>query len=111
MRYIINVSQETLKILKRIEKESKYPQVRKRALSIQLSYEGWAIKELIKILKVSRNTIYNWFNDWEDYQLLGLYNRKGKGRNKKLLLSYQSIQCLTVHYELLMVIVSISKNV
>ena len=88
MRYIINVSQETLKILKRIEKESKYPQVRKRALSIQLSYEGWAIKELIKILKVSRNTIYNWFNDWEDYQLLGLYNRKGKGRNKKLLLSH-----------------------
>ena len=84
MRYIIQVSQETLKILKRIEKESKYSQVRKRALCIQLSYDGWAIKELIKILKVSRNTIYNWFNDWEDYQLIGLYNRKGQGRKSKL---------------------------
>ncbi len=84
MRYIINLTKETLKILKRIEKESKYPQVRKRALSIQLSYEGWTINQLIKILKVSRNTIYNWFNDWEQYQLVGLYNRKGKGRKSKL---------------------------
>lgn len=84
MRYIIKVTKETLKMLKRIEKESKYPQVRKRALCIQLSYEGWKIKELIKILKVSRNTIYNWFNDWEDYQLIGLYNRKGRGRKSKL---------------------------
>jgi transposase len=84
MRYIRGITKETLKILKRIEKESKYPQVRKRALCIQLSYEGWEIKELIKILKVTRNTIYNWFNDWENYQLIGLYNRKGKGRKCKL---------------------------
>ncbi len=52
MRYIINVTKETLKILKRNEKKTKYPQVRKRALSIQLSYEGWTINQLIKILKV-----------------------------------------------------------
>ena len=84
MRYIKSLTQETLKILKRIEKESKHHQVRKRALCIQLSYEGWKIKELIKILKVSRNTIYNWFNDWEQEQLIGLYNRKGRGRKSKL---------------------------
>lgn len=84
MRYIRGLSRETVKILKRIEKQSKYYQVRTRALCIQLSFERWEIKELIKIFKVSRNTIYNWLNDWEKYQLIGLYNQKGRGRKSKL---------------------------
>lgn len=75
MRYIRGLTKETLKILKRIEKQSNYYQVRKRALCIQLSFEGRTIPQLIKILKVTRNTIYNWLNDWEKYNLLGLYNQ------------------------------------
>ena len=59
MRYIKGITKETLKLLKRIYKQSKYYQVRERALAIQLSYEGYKIAELMKILKVSRNTIYN----------------------------------------------------
>jgi transposase len=33
-----------------------------------------------EIFQVSRRTIYNWMNDWEDDRLLGLYNRTGRGR-------------------------------
>ena len=82
MRYIKGLSQETLKILKRIQKESKYPQVRQRAHCIQLSYQGYKIAQLIEIFQVSRNTIYNWLNGWEKNQLAGLYNEKGRGRKR-----------------------------
>ncbi len=36
----------------------------------------------MKIFRVSRNTIYNWLNNWESSGLVGLYNRDGRGRKK-----------------------------
>ena len=83
MRYIKGLTPENLKILSRIHRESKYYQVRQRAHCIRLSYEGLKIVELMKIFQVSRNTIYNWFNHWEKFQLAGLYNEKGRGRKPK----------------------------
>ncbi len=82
MRYIKDLTQETLNILERIYKHSKYYQVRQRAHCIQLSYQGYSIVELMKIFQVSRNTIYNWFNSWESLRLVGLYNQRGRGRKK-----------------------------
>ncbi len=82
MRYIKGLSKETLKLLKRIYKQSKHFQVRQRSHCIQLSYEGYKISQLMKIFKVSRNTIYNWFNDWDKHRLVGLYDRAGRGRKK-----------------------------
>ncbi len=84
MRFIRGLTQETIKILGRIYQQSKYHQVRQRAQCISLSYEGYQIKELMKIFNVSRLTIYHWFNDWENKRLAGLYDRKGRGRNPKL---------------------------
>ena len=82
MRYIKGLTKETLKLLKRIYKDSKHYKVRQRAHCIQLSHEGYKIAELIKVFQVSRNTIYNWFNDWDNHGLLGLYDRQGRGRKK-----------------------------
>lgn len=82
MRYIKGLTKETLKLLERIHKQSKYYQVRQRAHCIQLSYQGYKISELMSIFKVSRNTIYNWFNNWEASNLVGLYNNPGRGRKK-----------------------------
>lgn len=82
MRYIKGLTRETSSLLKRIYQQSKYYQVRARAHCVQLSYEGYKISELIKIFKVSRNTIYNWFNNWESGGLVGLYNYSGQGRKK-----------------------------
>lgn len=45
----------------------------------------------MKIFSVDRNTIYNWFNAWEDKRLVGLYDAKGKGR-KPLLTQKQKEQ-------------------
>jgi transposase len=80
MRYIKGLTPENLKSLKRIYQSSKYYQVRARAHCIRLSYEGKKIAELMEIFGVSRNTIYNWFNNWEKFSLAGLYNEKGRGR-------------------------------
>lgn len=91
MRYIKGLTKETLKLLTRIYKESKYYQVRQRAHCIQLSYEGYKISELMKLFKVSRNTIYNWFNNWKFCGLVGLYNHPGQGRKKIFNLRQQEI--------------------
>ncbi|MDY7007017.1 MAG: helix-turn-helix domain-containing protein [Cyanobacteriota bacterium] len=82
MRYIKGLTKDTLTLLELIYKHSKYYQVRQRAHWIKLSYQGAKISELMKIFKVSRNTIYNWFNLWESSSLVGLYNQPGRGRNK-----------------------------
>lgn len=83
MRFIRDLNVDTAKLLKRIYKHSVHPQVRQRAHCILLSYEGKTIPELISIFQVSRNTIYNWINDWEDNRLIGLYNRTGQGRKPR----------------------------
>ena len=82
MRYIKGLTKDTSKLLKRIYKQSKYYQVRQRAHCILLSYQKYKISELMEIFKVSRNTIYNWFNNWESCGLIGLYNHPGQGRKK-----------------------------
>ena len=89
MRYIKGLSKETLKLLKRIYKFSKFEQVRQRSLVIQLSYQGYKIAELMEIFQVSRNTIYNWFNAWDKNGLVGFYDSKGRGRKQKLNIEYQ----------------------
>jgi transposase len=91
MRYIKGLTTENLKILERIYRESKYYQVRQRVHGIRLSYEGHKISELMRIFAVSRNTIYNWFNNWDKFGLAGLYNEKGRG-GKSLFNSQQKAQ-------------------
>jgi transposase len=80
MRFIRDLTFDTIKLLNRIYKQSSHYQVKQRAHCILLSYDGATIAELMEIFQVSRRTVYNWMNDWEEYRLLGLYNRPGRGR-------------------------------
>ena len=82
MRYIKGLTKDTIKLLKRIYKESKYHQVRQRSHCILLSYQKYKISELMAIFQVSRNPIYNWLNNWDNWGLAGLYDREGRGRKK-----------------------------
>lgn len=43
-----------------------------------------SINELTSIFRVNRKTIYNWLTRWEDQQIKGIYNQKGRGRKPKL---------------------------
>lgn len=90
MRFIRDLNPETRKLLERINRMSNSPQVRERAKCIILSAQGFTIKELMKIFKVSRKTIFNWLTRWEDQRILGLYNQKGRGRKPKLSLEQKA---------------------
>jgi transposase len=71
---------ETTRLLQRIYRQSRHHQVRQRAHCLVLHQEGFTIAQLQDIFQVSRKTLYNWFNAWEDKGLVGLYNQPGRGR-------------------------------
>ena len=80
MRFITDLSPETLKLLKRISKRSQSYRVRQRAHCLILSAKGYTTTQLMEIFSVDRDTIYRWFSSWEAKRLVGLYDQKGKGR-------------------------------
>jgi transposase len=65
MRFIRDLTPESIKLLKRISRESKYYQVRNRAKCLILSYQGLSIRQLIVIFGVGRKTIYSDFQSYE----------------------------------------------
>jgi transposase len=73
-------SPESKKLLIRINSSSQSLQVRNRAKCIRLAYQGVSIAQLTLLFGVSRKTLYNWLNRWEEPGFLGLYNQKGRGR-------------------------------
>lgn len=77
------IHNERKKMLKRIYHQSHHHQVRQRAHCLLLYEEGYKVSYLQEILGVSRKTIYNWFKEWEERGLIGLYNRPGQGRKPK----------------------------
>ncbi|NJL59639.1 MAG: helix-turn-helix domain containing protein [Desulfobacteraceae bacterium] len=83
MRFI-TLDDIRVSMLARIYKRSKHHRVRQRAHCILLSHAGRTIAELTEIFGTDRTTIYNWFNAWKSESLVGLYDRKGKGRKSKL---------------------------
>ena len=82
----IKISQEEIKSLQEGRKNHSSYQFRDRCQCLLLSHEGKAVKELAGIFGVSRITIYNWFNRWEQKGIVGLMNEKGQGR-KAILVS------------------------
>lgn len=72
MRFIENVSQETVSMLQRIYKQSKHHRVRQRAHGILLSFQRHTTTELVEIFQVDRITIYHWLDAWESRRLAGL---------------------------------------
>ena len=84
MRFMKDLSQETLSLLQRIYRESKHYRVRQRAHCLMLSCQGYTAKELQKIFHVNLFTIYHWFDAWELRRFCGLYEKKGRGRIPKL---------------------------
>jgi transposase len=72
----------SLKLLKRIYKQSRHHQVRQRAQFLILASGGVKVEELIKIFNISYKTIYNWINRWEQEGMVGLYNKPGRGNKR-----------------------------
>lgn len=57
---------------------------RTRCHCILLSSEEWTVSQLVEFFGVTRLSIYNWFNRYEEQGLEGLRIRSGRGRKRKL---------------------------
>ena len=75
---------ETLRLLQRLYRQSRHHQVRQRAHCLILSTQSLTIAQLTGIFGVTRKTLYNWFNAWEERGVVGLYDRPGRGRKPTL---------------------------
>jgi len=62
------------------EKNGKAPTLRQRCHCLRLSSEGYAVKELASIFRVSEISIYSWFKRWETGGIVGLRDKQGRGR-------------------------------
>jgi transposase len=80
MRFIQELSNETIHLLQRFHKQSHHHRVRQRAHCLLLSFQGYTTNQLADIFRVDRITIYHWFNAWERKGFPGLYDGKGQGR-------------------------------
>jgi transposase len=82
MFLIREINPLSLKLLKRIYRQSRHNQVRQRAHFLILASQGVKVEELRLIFQVSHKTIYNWLNRWESEGVIGLYNKPGRGRKR-----------------------------
>ena len=51
-----------------------------RCHCLVLSSQGYAVKELAEIFRVSEICIYSWFKRWEKGGIVGLRDKAGRGR-------------------------------
>lgn len=66
------------------ERNSKKKYFRDRCQAIQLSSEGFTVKELCRIYKTQIRTIHTWIHNYENYGFLGLKIKSGRGLKSKL---------------------------
>lgn len=83
-RHIENLTAEDKEVLREGYKNGEAHHFRKRCHCILLSYEGRTVPELKELFEVRNNTIYEWFDRWEDEGIAGLQIRSGRGRKRKL---------------------------
>jgi transposase len=61
-------------------KNGKTKAFQERCHCLILSSEGYQVKELAEIFRVSEISIYSWFKRWEKGGLVGLRDKEGRGR-------------------------------
>ena len=84
MRYIKNLTQETIKELEDIIKNDSRYRSRNRAQAILLSNQGKTTNELVNIFGVSQRTVYRWFNRFSQITISALHDLEGRGRKATL---------------------------
>ena len=61
-------------------KNGKAKAFQERCHCLILSSEGYEVKELARIFRVSEISIYSWFKCWERSGIVGLRDKTGRGR-------------------------------
>jgi len=83
-RYIKSLSEDEEALLKHGRKSNKGYQFQNRCHAILLSASGKTVAELQEIYDTSPQTIYSWFDRWEQGGIQALENKPGRGRKALL---------------------------
>lgn len=83
-RYIKPLSDEAKKALEKGKKSKVGSKFNQRCHAILLSSKGYSTNQLMEIFSVTRNTIFQWFDRYEDEGISGLKTRPGQGRKSVL---------------------------
>jgi len=87
MRYItiIENKEEIKSNLNDMIKNHKSYRVRNRAMAIKMSIENRVtIPKLSEYFNVKQRAIYDWYNNFDKYGIMGLIEKKGRGRKRKI---------------------------
>ena len=76
----IELSEVEKVTLQEAEKNSQAKTFRERCHCLRLSSEGYEVKELAQIFRVSEISIYTWFKRWETGGIVALRDKAGRGR-------------------------------
>ena len=84
MKFVSCLSGKSIFTLKEAMKNHPNFTVRVRAHSSLLSNHRIKIKDIAKIYEVTRQTVSNWIEYWEEFGIVGLYDHPRSGRPLKL---------------------------
>lgn len=84
LRYIKALTESQREELEEGYRHGKNANVRMHCHAILLSSEGKSVPELMTIFGVRKNTVYDWFNNWEKDGIKGLEIKPGRGRKSKI---------------------------
>jgi transposase len=79
-RYVKELTEEQKKELEQGYLHGEGSLFRKHCQAILLNNQGFSVQELMKIFDCRKNTIYDWFNNWEEKGIEGLKLQAGRGR-------------------------------
>lgn len=84
MRYVQELPDDEKITLLECRKNYKKSHVRDRSHAILLSAEGKDVSFIADLFKVRTRTVYEWFNRWKAYGIMGLMLKPGRGCKAKL---------------------------
>jgi transposase len=76
----IGLSEAEKMTLEEGHRNGKTKSFRERCHCLLLSSEGYEVKELARIFRVSEISIYGWFKRWERGGIVSLRDKEGRGR-------------------------------
>jgi len=89
-RFIEKLTKEQKSSLEKGNRSGKSHLFRRKCQCILLSHSGHTVNELSELFEVTKQSIYKWFNSWEEFGIEGLQLKPGRGRPKKLQLDSKS---------------------
>jgi len=84
MKYVKSISEPIESTLIEAMRNISNYRARMRAHAILLSSRGFKIKEICKIYEVDRDTVSIWFDKWEQYGIVSIFDSYRSGRKKIL---------------------------